>query len=119
MYEESVDTTRLADEVIANVREIVKQETGKQAKLSAMRKLAAKLGEAAAACQRSYEKAKSSGNSAAMAAIKKQHDIIDKGLHYVSASAKKLVQRKPKKMGFDCEPNYFVDPGWDKQPEIR
>lgn len=114
MREETVETKQLADEVIANVRQIIKQESGKRAKLSALRKLTATLGEAAIACQRSYEKARTTGNAAAMAALRKQHEMIDKGMRYVSATAKNIVQRKKKKIGFDCEPNYFVDPGWDR-----
>lgn len=114
MRDWTANPEQLADEVITNVREIVKQEKGNRAKLSALRKLAARLGEAAAVCQQSYIKAKEAGNSAAMRTLKRQHDLLDKGLHYVSASAKRLIKRKPKKLGFDCEPNYFVDPGWDR-----
>lgn len=114
MRDLTVNPEHVADDVISNVREIVNQEAANRTKLSALRKLTARLGVAAVRCQRSYEKARQTGNAAAMATLKRQHDLIDRGMQYVSASAKKLVRRKPKQIGFDCEPNYFVDPGWDK-----
>ena len=114
MRDKSVNSTLLADEVIEAVREIVAKDARTREKISALRALGARLGEAAALCQRSYEAAVKSGNRAAMAALRTQHDMLDRALHHVSATAKGLLKRKKSKIGFDTEPCYFVEPRWER-----
>lgn len=114
MRDQTVDSTLSADDVLEAVREIVSKDTRTRAKISALRALGARLGEAAALCQRSYAVAVKSGNRAKMAALRAQHDMLDRALNHVSATAKGLLNRKKAKMGFDTEPCYFVEPRWER-----
>jgi hypothetical protein len=104
MQDKSVDAARLAEEVMASVREIVAMEGGRRIKLSKMRELTVRLGEAAARCQLGYDAAVQAGNKAKMNLLRKQHDLLDKAMQYVSDSA----------LGFTSEPVYLTDPGWQR-----
>jgi hypothetical protein len=117
MREETFDATTLTDEVMRQVRAIVETESNKQKQLSALRELTTSLGEAAARCQHSYDAAATDGNDRAMSTLKRQHDLLDRAIHYVAATARNLA-RKKKRMSFETDLSHFVEPKWEGLADV-
>lgn len=101
-------------DLIQRVREIRNSHTTMKEKLRQLDLIARRIHWEHTDCVAKVEKAQRLGRRARLRSLVRLRDLLERGMRFVTATAKRMASKDAGQMGFDYDPCYLAHPSWDR-----